>query len=797
MEEMQMLELRNINKIYQTGTEETPVLNAINLTLGDNEFVSILGASGSGKTTLLNVIGGLDQYTEGDLLVDGTSTKAFTDKEWDSYRNGTIGFVFQSYNLISHLTILDNVQMALSLSGISTKNGEERAKQALVEVGLGDHIRKKPNQLSGGQMQRVAIARALVNNPKILLADEPTGALDTKTSVQIMELIKKISKERLVVMVTHNPELAEQYSDRIIQVKDGKIVKDTRPYEGNREQSGYKIAKTAMSFWEAIKSSFNNLLTKKTRTAMVTFAGSIGIISIALVLALSSGMKAYIDNMQEDTLAGLPITISANHVSNSAMDMRNDAVKKKKESESTTVKKEQKAGAHENIFAEDVLGKGYTFTEYFIKHTADYDININLQNAYQLKALTYDEAGNVQEVKTNSPNSAVIMPPLLQSQNAALFSELPSDEKQVLSQYEVLATKGTKFVYPKQVNELILVVGVDNTLSAETLEAFGYDADREVAFEELLGKKFKIITNDNYYQANADSTYFNIKEIGAEMYEVGTEAEIVAIMRPKEVTNSLISSSIGYSKALADELLRKENESQIVIAQKENSEINILSPSNEKIKDNIYSTNMQKLGGDQTPTEMSVYFSTFDDRNEIVNVIQDYNKLVETKFGVDSENYAKYMIKYEDNAKSITEMMEKMIDTITIVLSAFSAISLVVSSVMIGILTYVSVVERTKEIGIMRALGARKKDITRVFNAEAGIIGFASGIVGVGIAYLCTFPINSIVENMFDIPGFTANLEPHYMIMLLVLSVSLTFIAGFIPSKFAAKKNPVEALRTE
>ncbi|MGQ4225954.1 MULTISPECIES: ABC transporter ATP-binding protein/permease [Enterococcus] len=794
-----MLELRSVKKTYLTGEEETIALDSVDLTFGDQEFVSILGASGSGKTTLLNIIGGLDQYTSGDMVVDGTSTKNFKDKEWDSYRNGVVGFVFQSYNLISHLTILDNVKMALSLSGISEKEAEARSIQALKDVGLEKHVKKKPNQLSGGQMQRVAIARALVNNPKILLADEPTGALDTKTSVQIMELIKKISKDKLVIMVTHNPKLAEEYSDRIIRVQDGHVIEDTNPVVNQDLQSysGYKESKTSMSFLSAIKSSFKNLLTKKNRTIMVTLAGSIGIISIGLVLAISTGMKSYINTMQEENLSSMPITISSSQANSSAIPMPADELNNNQsEDDSTKIRRQSNDEIHQNIYSENILENDETFLEYLKSNAKDYYSSISYTSGYQLKVLTQNDDGDIQEVKKSSESSSSASPFSMGSAGS-LFSELPTDKSLVLDQYKIVSSKEDNFEYPENANEIVLVLNSDNSISEETLRSLGYSSEKELDYKDLLGKTFKVIDNDNFYQKIPETSQFIPAQINEEMYESGTQVEIVAILKAKESTSSLISSNLAYTKALQDQLIKKEKSSEIVSYQESNLEQNVLSPSNEKIDNLVYTSVMQQLGGNSVPTSISVYPKSFDDRNNIVDVITNYNTEIKNQFGENSEEYESYIIKYTDMAKTMTEMMTTMINTITIVLTAFAAISLVVSSVMIGILTYVSVVERTKEIGIMRALGARKKDITRIFIAEACLTGLISGLAGIAISYICTFPINNVIESIIGITGFESGLSPFYAIGLVFLSVGLTFIAGYLPSKIAARKDPVEALRTE
>lgn len=792
-----MLELINIRKTYQTGDEVAVALNDVNLSFGDNGFVSILGTSGSGKTTLLNIIGGLDKYTTGDLIVDGTSTKKFKDRNWDSYRNSTVGFVFQSYNLISHLSILENVKMALSLTGVSSKTAEKKAKKALKEVGLEKHIKKRPNQLSGGQMQRVAIARSLVNDPQILLADEPTGALDSHTSVQIMEIIKKISKNRLVIMVTHNPDLADQYSDRIIRVSDGEVIEDTAPHTPHRndKQDGYKIVKTSMSFWAAIKSSLQNLLTKKARTIMVTFAGSIGIISIGLVLALSNGMKDYIDSLQRDTLSGIPITISASDPFASMMSGPPASVDtaEKADEKSTTIKARQVSEAHQNNYSEDLLGNGQTFINYFEKNAKDYYSTISYTSGYQLKPLTKDLEGNVIEAQLNK--NAVMMGQM--TGVTSVFSELPGSQESILNQYKVIASIDKEFKFPTKKEEMVLVLGKSKTLSEDTLKALGYNPDKPLDFKDILGKEFSMIDNDNYFQAMPDTSFFQTKTINQDMFDSGIKTKIVGILQAKDDNSSLLTTDIVYTTDLTKALLAKEETSTIVATQKSEKNKNVLSPSNEKIDEQTRTTVLQQLGGDLTPTQISIYPTTFEERNKVIDVIGAYNKLITKKYGAESEEETKNSIQYSDMAEIMTSMMTMMIDTVTAILTAFAGISLVVSSVMIGILTYVSVVERTKEIGIMRALGARKKDITRIFNAEAGIIGFISGVLGVGIASLLTLPINAIIQKVLDIEHFNSALTPVSATLLVILSLVLTLIAGFLPSKSAAKKDPVEALRTE
>lgn len=732
-----MLELKNLVKIYQSGGESHTALDHINLTFGDQEFVSILGASGSGKTTLLNVIGGLDSYDQGDLVVDGTSTQNFTDRDWDSYRNGTIGFVFQSYNLISHLSILENVQMALSISGVSSKESQARARQALVEVGLEQHVDKKPSQLSGGQMQRVAIARALVTNPKIILADEPTGALDSKTSVQIMELIKKISRDKLVIMVTHNPELAEQYSDRIIRVADGEIVEDTAPYheKADEQAAGYEAPKTAMSFGQAVSSSFKNLLTKKTRTILTTFAASIGIISVGTVLAISSGMSGYIQTTQEDTLSTMPITISAVD-SGQGVAALSDRLSEENTGKLTEISLAKQSQTHQNRYTAEALNKGETFISYMEENAADYYKSLSFNTGYQFKALVKDSKGQIQQIEENQVRTLIA--------TNTNFAVLPADSTTITDKYKLVASKDQKFTYPTA-NQAILFVNADGSLTADQLKMLGYDGAEKVAVSDVIGKEIRVVDNDNYFRQVGDN--FIPNTINQDLYDKGEKLEITAVMQLKDNTTTMFNGTIGYSQEFLNSILAKEKNSALVKAQKASPSKSLLGISQESLTEDSLQATLQQLGGDDTPTSLSFYAKSFDDRERILQVMDDYNQAVAKKYGKNSSDFDKYSISYTDVAKTLTSAFNDIIGSVTFILTAFSGISLLVSSVMIGILTYVSVVERTKEIGILRAIGARKKDISRIFNAEAGLLGLTSGLLGVGIAALLTLPINSLVAS--------------------------------------------------
>ena len=772
-----MLQLKDIVKKYNTGGTEVEVLKKVNISFRESEFVSILGASGSGKTTLLNIIGGLDKYSSGDMLLMGRSTKEFTDRDWDSYRNGTIGFVFQSYNLIGHLSVIENVKLALSISGESNKENDIKAKKVLEDVGLGDHLYKKPNQLSGGQMQRVAIARALVTNPKVILADEPTGALDSKTSVQIMELIKEISKEKLVIMVTHNPELARKYSDRIVSVKDGEIIEDTKPYIEQEGNNGYELKKTAMTFSSAIKSSFKNLLTKKFRSLMTVVASSIGIISIGLVLAISSGMDKYIQTMQNENLSSMPITISSNQINFGIGEDNNTS----DSSEENLVPKSRR-DVHKNLYSEDALGNGETFIKYIQENAKDYYSVIDFAKGYKIKALTKNTKGDIVDVRMDGQDN---------SRGNTIFSVLPEDKNLIMNQFEIVKSLEQNFEYPKG-DEVVLFTAKNNEIDKNVLKALGYSENAKVKYEDVLGKEFSIVDNNNYYTKVENR--FVPATVDEKMYNAGTKVKIVAIAKAKD-SFTVPQFTLGYTKKLQDSLLSKEVSSDIVKEQEKDKSKNILT--NTKMDNEVATEVLSGLGANTEPSSILIYPKTFNNRDKIADTISEYNKKIAEKYGAGSEDYNKYSITYSDMAKQMTSIMSQMINTITLILTAFAGISLVVSSIMIGILTYVSVVERTKEIGILRAIGARKKDITRIFIAEAGLIGFVSGTVGVIVSSGLALPISKTIAKALKIDNFSAGLNINSAVGLILLSVILTLIASVIPSRMAAKKDPVEALRTE
>lgn len=841
-----MLQLQHISKVYHTANQEFHALKDISIRFRENEFVSILGQSGSGKTTLLNIIGGLDQYTSGDLLIQGKSTKQFKDRDWDSYRNHTIGFVFQSYNLIGHQTALSNVEIAMTLSGVSKAERKKRAIEALERVGLKDHLYKKPSQMSGGQMQRIAIARALVNNPKVVLADEPTGALDSETSVQIMELLKDIAKERLVIMVTHNPELAKTYSTRIVQVLDGNILSDSNPYEPTEEktQGDIQFTKTKMSFMTALALSFNNLLTKKGRTFLTAFAGSIGIIGIALILALSNGVSDYVKKVQEDTLVSLPLTISEQNQSNllaTSPDLSEKPYKDNNElGVNTVLTKLLKKQIGKNDLA--------SFKKYLE------------ENASQVEALTkdvryqYNLQPYIYETDTsNGPKS--ILPSTLADEvetsnqtmkgylhNIDYWSELSSDTNMLESQYDVLEGR-----LPTDKSEIVLIADENNEISdlllyslrikdpselndAKKLDELG---SQTYQYSDFIGKTFKAVVNTNRFvkENNQWINKIDDKSYMKTQIENGLELKIVGVLRQKEGTRSSVNSPSGgmaYTSALIDYTSEQIQNSFIVKEQEANPTINVFTgkefakdpkPFNsadlteeEKIQlakmtpeqqaqyvqqynDNLaatYEENLAKLGviDKSKPAAIEFYTSSFQQKQELKDFINAYNT-AKKDAGEDDK-----VLAYSDDIQTIMSSITTMVGVITTVLVGFVAISLIVSSIMIAIITYISVLERTKEIGILRAMGASKKDIRRIFTAETAIEGFISGVLGIAITLLATFPINAIVAQTTKVDG-VAQLPWDAALILILISIVLTVLAGLIPSRIAAKKDPVESLRSE
>lgn len=886
-----MLQLKNITKNYKVGDEKVHALRGVSIDFRESEFVSILGQSGCGKTTLLNIIGGLDRYTDGDLIIGRRSTKEFKSADWDTYRNHSIGFVFQSYNLIPHQTVLSNVELALTLSGVSKAERRQRAKDALIKVGLGDQFRKKPNQMSGGQMQRVAIARALVNEPDILLADEPTGALDSETSIQIMELLKEISKDKLIIMVTHNPELAEKYSNRIIRLLDGKVVDDTNPYDRNvvepieKKKAGKekKIKKPSMSYFTALSLSLNNLMTKKGRTFMTSFAGSIGIIGIALILSISSGAQLYIKSVEEETLASYPIAIERN-----AMDMS---------SMMTSMMKDNKSDSSDDgkIHSNNIMGsmvntmltqlkandlKSFkTYLENDGKEINDYVSDIKYGYSTPLNIFRNDKDKGIIQVNpatlfedmgmTNAMYDSQLMSNVV-STSYDTWTELLDNDKLLNEQYKVLAGR-----MPSAYNEVVVMVNKDNEISDYSLYCMGLmDSDELVnavksamsnnnekvdftsklqtyTYDELLGLEFRLVTNPEFYEKE-NGVWVDKSDDKIYMTKVVEDAEpikVVGIIKPEEnsIMSSSSSSAIGYTHELTEYLVNKVNDSEIVKAQKDAPDTDIFTgkefakdedkktltmediqgyianlPEEQQAQvmaqlqqaqqmgmteqqiidafsqqmntesDATYDGNMTLLGvaSLDEPSRINIYPKDFDAKEKIEQIISDYNDKVK------SDGNENLKIEYTDIVGLMMTSVSTIIDAISVILIAFVAISLVVSSIMIGIITYISVLERTKEIGILRAMGASKRDISRVFNAETLIVGFAAGAIGIGVTLLLLIPANAIVYSLTGISGMCV-LPWQGAVILVIISMLLTLIAGLIPSHYAAKKDPVLALRSE
>lgn len=895
-----MLELNDIKKDYVSGSTTVSALKGINLRFRDCEFVSILGQSGCGKTTMLNIIGGLDKYTSGDLKINGVSTKNYRDRDWDFYRNNSIGFVFQSYNLIPHQTVLSNVELALTLSGVSKAERKKRAIEALEKVGLGEQIHKKPNQMSGGQMQRVAIARALVNNPDILLADEPTGALDTETSVQIMEILKEISKDRLIIMVTHNPELAKDYSTRIVRLLDGVITDDSNPYsledmeadikakeaakvkasEKKTKKSGKK-QKTSMSFFTALSLSFNNLMTKKTRTILTAFAGSIGIIGIAMILSISNGIQLYIDRVQRDTLSSYPITLQAESIDISSMvsSMTGNSDSEEHEDKTkiysndimgdmiNTMVKEVKSN-NLSEFKKYIENGGSDIKSYVSDIQYSYDVPLNIymkdtsNGVEQLNPSTmFDSIYGEGATSTSSAMSSGMGMGMFS--NSSVWNQLLGNQQVLDEQYDVLAGH-----WPENYNEVVLVADKNNEVDDYTLYSLGlkdpeevrtlfkkmmvgesYETEKDTSytFDEILDTEFKLVMPTDMYKYNdVTGTWDDYSKDDKYMTNVvnnGTDIKVCGIIRPNDdAVSTSLSSGIGYTAKLTEYIIEQVKNSEIAKAQLADTSVDVftgvpfdndrnteitmddvnaymatLSPeesaqmqamtsgmSDDQIlqlfsaslkartTDATLDSNKSKLGITDldTPSQIDIYATDFDSKEKVQNIIKDYNKLQQ------DDGKEENVINYTDYVGIMMSSVSTIINAISYVLIAFVAISLIVSSIMIGIITYISVLERTKEIGVLRSIGASKKDVSRIFNAETLIEGFVSGALGIVVTLLLCIPANALIKHLTDISN-VAQLPVAGGVILIIISMFLTFIAGLIPAKLAAKKDPVVALRSE
>lgn len=792
-----MLELQNICKSYKIGDITTKALDDISISFREKEFVAILGASGSGKTTFLNIIGGLDRYDSGDLIIKEKRTKDFKESDWDAYRNNSIGFVFQSYNLISHLTIVDNVEIAMTLSGVSREAKHARALEVLTQVGLKNHLHKRPNQLSGGEMQRVAIARALANNPEILLCDEPTGALDSVTSTQILELIKEVAKDRLIIMVTHNADLADQYADRIVRFKDGKIISDTIPYHPVNTGLAFKLKKTSMNFITALKISFNNIRTKKGRTFLTAFASSIGIIGIALILSLSNGFKLQIDKFQSAALSEFPIIISraASNINEEdlrAQQQQNQAIltgdiEYVESDEVYLTDPEAETIMHENLLTDEYINYlkaidpevcdsiGYTR---IVNFNMLADIDNSIQPVYfttgiKMSAST-DSAGMMMPTgMTSSGDVGLVSYPETLTEGAPSYLE---------ENYDVLFGN-----YPQDITDIVLIIDNENSLDYKILQNLGFETDNvgSIKFSDIVGKQFKIISNNDYYiKTNLGNYIPGTDYQGMFDSEESITLTVSGIVRlKKDVSFGVLGTGVAYSDRLATMVIEKQEASDIVVAQKDSS-MNVISMTelSDIEKDNF----LAYLGGDATPYLILLYPTDFEKKDALLDYLDQYN------VGKSEEE----VIMYVDLADTISSLTGNIMDGITLVLIAFASISLVVSLIMIAIITYTSVLERTKEIGILKALGARKKDITRVFDAETCLLGVFSGTLGVFIAWILTFPANAILHSNTGLKD-VAQLEFSHVIMLVIISTILTMAGGHIPARIAAKKDAVEALRVE
>lgn len=837
-----MLQLKDIKKQYVTGDTTVQALKGINLQFRKNEFVSILGPSGCGKTTMLNIIGGLDKYTSGDLIINGVSTVEYKDADWDNYRNHSIGFVFQSYNLIPHQTVLGNVELALTLSGVGKKEKRERAVKALQQVGLGDQLNKLPNQLSGGQMQRVAIARAIVNDPEIVLADEPTGALDSETSIQVMQLLKQIAKDRLVIMVTHNPNLADKYSSRIVRLLDGQVIEDTNPYEAKDFELEHKKPgkKAAMSIWTAFSLSLRNLFTKKARTILTAFAGSIGIIGIALILSLSSGFQNYIYDVQQDSLSNYPLTINSTNVDMASFFQSSGSNQDREEyPDDNTVHSNNFLGGMFSSMTDSIVQNDLKSLKKYLEENIDRSKISGIQYTYNFNYNIYTEDG----YKLNPYEMPDVLKQMLQGNNmaglyesmmksATTWSEMMDNPTLIQSQYDLLEGK-----WPSSAGEILVVVDRYNSIPDYNLFQMGFKSENELiysvmemlarqqlpdaspeeikqlaiammqsmgiqyeeseenfSFDEILGTKYKVLLDSDYFieGQNADGQKIYVQDLEADMTDKLQSAfslEIVGIVRLREnVSSGALSTPVVYTNALTDYIINATNASAPVAYQRANPDINVTTGKpfeSGRTMDNVLS--LMGVADKDTPASISIYPTSFNNKAYVIDVINQYNR--------DMPDEQK--ISYTDYMGVLMDSVSIIINAITYVLIAFVSISLVVSSIMIGIITYISVLERTKEIGILRSIGASKRDISRVFNAETVLVGLLAGILGILVTILLNVAlINPIIASLAHIYN-VASLPLGGALILIIISVLLTLVAGLIPSGIAARKDPVVALRSE
>lgn len=854
-----MLELNKISKVYETDDLKQVALKDVSIRFRDSEFVSILGPSGSGKTTLLNIIGGLDQYTSGDLIINGISTREYKDNDWDRYRNHSVGFVFQSYNLIPHQSVLSNVELALTISGVSKKERRNRAIKVLKKVGLGEHINKRPNQLSGGQMQRVAIARALINDPDVLLADEPTGALDTKTSIQIMNLLKEISENKLVIMVTHNPDIANDYSTRIIKISDGKITSDSNSYKKTEKvisDTKHKSKKNYMSLKTALSLSFNNLRTKKARTILTAFAGSIGIIGIALILSLSNGIQSYIDKVEEDTLSSYPLTIekttmdTGSLISSLVEDSKGDKNRDKNRVYSLNIMGDMFTAMTSQVKTNDLkkfkeyLDNSDEMKEYTNDIGYSYDVTMNLykNDTEEIVQVNPTTIFNSLGMDTSGYSSAYST--MMSSYD--VWVELMNNEELLKSQYDVVAGK-----WPNKYNEVVLIVNDNNEISDYTLYTLGILSQKDLednfnkmidgeevefketsySFDELLDLEYKLILNTDYYDKKGN-IWVNKKDDEKYMKNKIKEADTIKVVGIIKVNEEAVATAvsgsgmIGYSHELTEYLINQINDSKIAKEQLGNKKINVFTNmefSDKKIDMNnltveqqkyfasmssselaefiknysetagaSYEDNLKTLGIVEldNPSTINIYPKDFESKENIVSLIDGYNKKMEDNDEEES------VIEYTDIVGVLMSSVTSIVNVVSYVLIAFVAISLIVSSIMIGIITYISVLERNKEIGILRAIGASKKDISRVFNAETIIEGSISGILGILVTLILNIPINMLIKHLVGISNIS-KLPLVGGVVLVIISIVLTFIAGLIPSSIASRKDPVVSLRSE